>query len=90
MNVLDATRERGRRSADEHARERLLARVPVTERRLRLAGGSTAVLEAGDGPPLVLLQRGIECGGAYWAPVIPALAKRHRVIAPTSSGPTRL
>ena len=37
------------------ARERLLAGIPVTERRLELAGVSTAVLEGGDGPPIVLL-----------------------------------
>ena len=45
-------------------RQRLLADVDVTERRLRLAGVSTAVLEGGEGPPLVLLHGGIECGGA--------------------------
>ena len=36
-------------------RERLLTGIPVTERRFRLAGVSTAVLEGGDGPPIVLL-----------------------------------
>jgi hypothetical protein len=35
-------------------RERLLANTPVTERRIELAGLSTAVLEAGAGPPMVL------------------------------------
>ena len=39
---------------------RMLARLPVTERRLDLAGTATAVVEAGDGPPLVLLHGGIE------------------------------
>jgi pimeloyl-ACP methyl ester carboxylesterase len=86
MSVPDATKERGPGSAHEDARQRLLAGAGVTEQRLRLAGGSTAVLEAGDGPPLVLLQGGIECGGVYWAPVIPALAERHRVIAPDVPG----
>jgi len=81
MSVPDATKERGPGSEGGDARQRLLAGAGVTERRLPLAGGSTALLEAGDGPPLVLLQGGIECGGAYWAPVIPALAARHRVIA---------
>ena len=52
-------------------RERMLAGLPVDERRLDLAGASTAVLEGGDGPPLVLLHGGIECGGAIWAPVSP-------------------
>jgi pimeloyl-ACP methyl ester carboxylesterase len=43
-------------------------------------------MEAGDGPPLVLLQGGIECGGAYWAPVISRLAERHRLIVPDVPG----
>ena len=33
----------------------MLDRLPVTQRRLQVAGASTVVLEAGDGPPLVLL-----------------------------------
>jgi hypothetical protein len=37
----------GRRTAGVDARRRLLAGVPVTERRLELAGVSTAVLEGG-------------------------------------------
>ncbi|HEV2922200.1 MAG TPA: hypothetical protein VG673_23625, partial [Actinomycetota bacterium] len=48
--------ERGRRvGGDGDARRRLLAALPVTERRLQLAGHSTAVLEGGDGAPVVLL-----------------------------------
>ena len=39
----------------EDPRAQLLAALPVTERRLQLAGVATAVLEGGDGPPLVLL-----------------------------------
>ncbi|MGH2946147.1 MAG: alpha/beta fold hydrolase [Solirubrobacteraceae bacterium] len=64
----------------------MLAGIPVTERRLQLAGVSTAVLEGGDGRPLVLLQGGIECGGVYWAPVISRLAESHRVIVPDVPG----
>jgi hypothetical protein len=33
----------------------LLSGLPVTERRLQLAGVSTAVLEGGAGPPILLL-----------------------------------
>ena len=51
----------------------LLAGLPVTERRLALAGVSTAVLEGGDGPPLVLLH-GPGAYGAHWLQVIPELA----------------
>ena len=68
------------------ARQRLLADVPVTERRLKLAGAETNLLEGGDGPPLVLLHGGIECGGAYWAPVMGRLTESHRVIAPDVPG----
>jgi pimeloyl-ACP methyl ester carboxylesterase len=65
----------------EHARERLLAGIPVTERRLALAGISTAVLEGGDGPPVVLLHGPGEFAGK-WLRVIPDLVKSHRVVAP--------
>lgn len=68
------------------ARQRLLAGIPVTERQLRPAGVSTTVLEGGDGPPVVLLHGGIECGGAYWAPVIARLAERHRLLVPDAPG----
>jgi pimeloyl-ACP methyl ester carboxylesterase len=68
------------------SRERMLAGLPVTERRLQVAGVSTAVLEGGDGPPLVLLHGGIECGGAVWAPVISRLAEGHSLIVPDLPG----
>jgi 2-hydroxymuconate-semialdehyde hydrolase len=67
-------------------RERLLAGTPVSERRVQLSGVSTAMLEAGAGPPVVLLHGGIECGGVYWAPVITRLAERHRVVVPDVPG----
>jgi 2-hydroxymuconate-semialdehyde hydrolase len=53
---------------------------------LDIDGVSTSLIEAGSGPALVLLHGGIECGGAYWAPVIPDLAQRFRVIAPDAPG----
>jgi hypothetical protein len=40
--------ERGGSSGNHNTRERLLAELPVTERRLQLAGISSAVLEGGD------------------------------------------
>ena len=58
----------------------------VEQRRLRLAGASTAVLEGGEGPPLVLVHGGIECGGVIWSPVLAQLAERHRVIVPDLPG----
>jgi len=67
------------------AREGLLAGLPVTERQLRLNGISTAVLEGGDGPPVVLLHGPGEYG-AKWLRVIPHLVLAHRVIAPDLPG----
>lgn len=58
--------ERGSGSADHNTRERLLADLPVTERRIQLAGVSSAVLEGGDGPPVILLHGPGEFA-ALWA-----------------------
>ena len=63
------------------ARQKLLEGIPVTERRLELAGVSTAVLEGGDGPPFVLLHGPGEFA-AKWMRVIPDLVTTHRVVAP--------
>src|SRR5688500_12533789 len=67
------------------ARARLLAGIPVTERRLQLAGVATAVLEGGDGPPVVLLH-GPGANAAHWMRVLPDLVRSHRVIAPDLPG----
>ena len=64
--------QRSRPPVSQDARERLLAGMPVTERRLELAGVSTAVLEGGDGPPVVLLHGPGEYA-AKWMRVIPDL-----------------
>jgi pimeloyl-ACP methyl ester carboxylesterase len=69
-----------RRTDGNDARRRVLAGAPVTERRLDLAGVSTAVLEAGDGPPVVLLH-GQGGWSGVWLPVAGDLAATHRVIA---------
>jgi pimeloyl-ACP methyl ester carboxylesterase len=69
----------------QQARDQLLAAMPVTERRLELAGVSTAVLEGGSGPPVVLLHGPGEFA-ALWARVIPDLVKTHRVVAPDLPG----
>ena len=69
----------------ERAREQMLAGIPVTERRLTLAGMSTAVLEGGDGPPMVLLHGPGEFAAA-WLPVLPDLIRTHRVIVPDLPG----
>ena len=66
-------------------RARLLATMPVTQRRLHLAGVATAVLEGGDGPPIVLLHGPGEFA-ATWTRVIPSLATTYRVIVPDLPG----
>jgi pimeloyl-ACP methyl ester carboxylesterase len=82
----DQRREKGGRPLlGEGARQRLLAEMPVTERRLLLAGISAAVLEGGNGPPVVLLH-GPMGNAAHWMGVIPGLVATHRVIVPDLPG----
>ena len=69
-----------RRAGGDEARRRVLAGAPVTERRVDLAGVSTAVLESGDGPPVVLLH-GQGGWSGMWLPVMGDLMATHRVIA---------
>jgi pimeloyl-ACP methyl ester carboxylesterase len=73
------------RPPGKQARDRLLDAMPLTERRLQLAGVSTAVLEGGDGPPIVLLHGAGEFA-AVWIQVIPDLVRTHRVIVPDLPG----
>lgn len=68
-----------------NALPRLLEGLPVTERRLELAGVSTSLLEGGEGPPIVLLH-GIGSFAAEWAQVIPLVVRTHRVLVPDMPG----
>jgi pimeloyl-ACP methyl ester carboxylesterase len=77
--------QRSRPPIADEARRRLLATMPVTERRLELAGISTAVLEGGDGPPVILLH-GPGGYAAHWIRAIPDLVTTHRVVAPDLPG----
>jgi pimeloyl-ACP methyl ester carboxylesterase len=70
---------------DQRTRQRVLAGAPLTERRLELAGVSTAVLEGGNGPPVVLLH-GQGGWAGMWLPVAADLLRRHRVVAPDLPG----
>ena len=83
-SAQQATRGNRRLVGDE-ARELLLAGLPVTERRLQVAGFPTAVLEGGTGPPIVLLH-GPGAFAAAWLRVIPGLVTTHRVVAPDLPG----
>ncbi len=81
----DTTRSGDAASIAADARERLIAWMPVTERRLDLAGVSTAVLEGGAGSPVVLLH-GPFANAGHWLRVVPGLAASHRVIVPDLPG----
>lgn len=79
-------REQGSRiDGPSTVRARLLDRIPAAERRLDLAGVSTAVLEGGDGPPIVVLH-GPGHFAATWTRVVPMLVPKHRVIVPDLPG----
>jgi pimeloyl-ACP methyl ester carboxylesterase len=70
-----------RRTSSADARRRLLDGIPVAERQLELAGVPTAVLEGGEGPPIVLLHGPGE-SAVNWRWILLELVKGHRVIAP--------
>lgn len=72
-------------SGQKNPREQLLAEMPATERRLRIGGVSTVVLEGGKGAPIVLLHGPGEYA-AKWFRIFPDLATTHRVIAPNLPG----
>jgi len=48
--------------------------------RVRWSGGATQVIEAGQGQPLLLLHGGLG-EATQWAPLMPALAQKYRVLA---------
>jgi pimeloyl-ACP methyl ester carboxylesterase len=73
------------RTGGDDPRSLLLAGAPVTERRLDLEGVSTAVLEGGDGPPVVLLH-GQGGWAGVWLPAMAELVRAHRVVAPDLPG----
>ena len=68
------------------ARERVLSITAARPRVVDVGGVATSILEAGDGPPLLLLHGGVESGAAVWAPVLDRLSSSHRVVAPDIPG----
>jgi len=71
--------------SETEMRQRLLKDLPVSERRLELAGVSTSLLEGGEGPPIVLLH-GQGAFAAVWMTLIPDLVRTYHVIAPDLPG----
>jgi len=66
-------------------RRKVLEGIPVAERRIEAAGVSTALVQGGSGPPLILLH-GQGGSGVAWAPVLPRLLASYLVIAPDLPG----
>jgi pimeloyl-ACP methyl ester carboxylesterase len=66
-------------------RHRVLEGLPVSERRVDVAGVSTAFVQGGTGSPLILLH-GQGGTALAWAPVLPRLLASHNVIAPDLPG----
>ena len=66
-------------------RERVVAATRLKERRLKLNGTSTSILEGGEGPPLVLLH-GAGGYAAHWLRVLPELVRTHHVVVPDLPG----
>ncbi|SHE33273.1 Pimeloyl-ACP methyl ester carboxylesterase [Fodinibius roseus] len=85
MNALSAVDQDNRHHKITDNRSRLLASNPVAERRIDLAGISTAVLVGGEGPPIVLLHGPGETS-LWWIRIIPQLIKTNRVIVPDLPG----
>lgn len=70
---------RPEQSGGQQPRDVLLTAMPLSGRRLELTAVSTAVLEGGSGPPVVLLHGQGEFA-AVWIGVVPDLVRTHRVI----------
>lgn len=85
MSTRQAVATRGAPDQRVHARTRLLSGIDVTERRIDLEGITTAVIEGGKGPPMILLH-GPGGNGTHWLRVMPDLITGFRVIAPDVPG----
>jgi pimeloyl-ACP methyl ester carboxylesterase len=77
---MDVTHEVG-----HPARREMLSGIAVVDRQRDVDGVATAVLEGGDGPPVVLLHGPGEAA-VGWLPVLPQLLRSHRVVVPDLPG----
>jgi pimeloyl-ACP methyl ester carboxylesterase len=59
--------------------------VTVEKRRIATSGGEISYVEAGDGPPVLLLH-GFPLSSYLWRDIVPLLSTRFRVIAPDLPG----
>lgn len=66
-------------------RQQVMRGIPLVERRIEAAGVSTALVEGGSGPPLILLH-GQGGSGIAWVPILPRLLNSYLVIAPDLPG----
>ncbi len=85
MAEVETSQEAPPEGQAAEARELLLHKLPVTERIVEAAGVSTAVLEGGEGPPLVLLHGPGE-SSLWWMRVLPELVTTHSVVVPDLPG----
>ncbi len=65
----------------ESPRERLLDGIPVEQRRIEAGGLATALLQGGEGSPVVLLHGPGE-SAVKWSAILPGLAATNRFFAP--------
>lgn len=81
MAITESTTDRAYRDL-EAAQAAYLDRVApgYRTRRSRWSGGTTQIIELGEGDPLLLIHGGM--GEAFqWGSILPSLARRHRVLA---------
>lgn len=85
MNTLNASIPNHYNTSHDANRQAVIESLPVTERRLEIAGLQTAVLEGGSGPPVILLHGPGE-SSLWWLQSIPRMVEYFRVIVPDLPG----
>jgi len=71
--------------APEDLKEVLMGDLKAESKQCDTSGHRIHWIEAGDGPPLVLIH-GWTCSGFFWKPIIPRLKDSFRVLAPDLTG----